>query len=165
MNLCGGDEEKFLLRWSGLSGAERRAMRRKLLAVAVFAAGALTAVSGAAWALMPYPFENQSDVPDGWAAPFVGNWSATVAGQTGKTIATCAIPFEIEAIGRRRIVYRNPNDPAAEVDLVAEDHRTTWRSGIEGGGFLAVWINKDNFYLYDQEQPDLGGPYSFTRCD
>jgi len=140
-------------------------MRLRQLVVSSLTACLLTVLAGTASALTPYPFENDTDVPDGRSAPFVGHWSVRVAGRTGGTISTCAIPLEIEASGPRSIVYRAPNDPEARIDLIAEDRRTTWQSSITGGSFIAVWTDQDRFYLYDQAAPDLGGPYSFARCN
>ena len=137
-------------------------MRLKHLASTAIMLGAFV---GTASALTPYPFENYTEVPDGQAEPFVGNWSVRIAGQPGRTISTCAIPLEIKESGARSITYRAPNDPEAKVDLINENGRTTWLSAIEDDGFLAVWISADSFYLYDEKAPDMGGPYAFTRCN
>lgn len=140
-------------------------MRPINLVLAGLTASVLAALSGSASAIVPYPFENYSAVPDGRSAPFVGTWSVRIEGKLGRTIATCAVPLEIEATGARSLVYRPPNDPAASIELIAEDRHTTWRSSVAGGSFIAVWTQADSFYLYDQALPDLGGPYAFTRCD
>lgn len=137
-------------------------MRLKHLASTAVLLGAF---AGTASALTPYPFENYTEVPDGQAAPFVGKWSVRLAGQPGRTISTCAVPLEIQESGARSIIYRAPNDPEARIELIDENGRTTWQSSAKGGGFLAVWISADSFYLYDQKAPDLGGPYTFKRCN
>jgi len=127
-----------------------------------------------ALALTPFPTQNIADVPDGQAAPFVGQWAVIMqsgaAGKPATIFSTCALPVRIEAADETHIFQRGPNededDPAIALSDV--DRRTAW-GPIEGGPYsVAVWLSPDRFNLYEADvviNQDWSQPMTYSRCD
>lgn len=120
-----------------------------------------------------FPREGNTAIPNGTAAPFLGQWSAGFPDDEStivtSTLISCDESVLIEAVDDVTLSLRRSNDiePPVVVELSAFSNRTTWLPVNGGLSSIAVWIDEDSFYRYEVDamgKADWDWPFLYQRC-
>ena len=146
--------------------------KRLTTAGLVAVATALFTANGTAMAPMARP-EGNPDIQKGRSAPFVGEWSIYLptreVGLIDTNLAICALPVRIGVANETHIFYLGPRDTEldAAIEMIADGDGTSWVPIAGGPSYFAIFVDADNFYLYEAEaadQQDWSQPYLYRRC-
>ncbi|UYO00702.1 MAG: hypothetical protein KIT02_05675 [Devosia sp.] len=120
-----------------------------------------------------FPREGNAAIPNGTAAPFVGQWSAGFPDDKNTivttTVISCDDPVLIEAVDDVNLSLSRNNDiePPVIVELSEFSNRTSWFPVNGGLSSIAVWIDEDSFYRYEVDatgKADWDWPFLYRRC-
>jgi len=121
-----------------------------------------------------FPREGNPAVPNGVAAPFIGQWSVgfpddetTIA---TSTLVGCDDPLDIALDGPEGIALSRKTDiePPVRLTLKAFAGRTNWLPVTTGLSSVIFWLDADSFYRYEVSatgKADWDWPFLHRRCD